>query len=298
MAELLSRRSRLLGELNPARLRGLEFGPLTKPIVAPDEGAISYVDYLSTDGLRAKYLDDPNVETSEIVDVDVVLEGGRLPASALTGAFDYCIASHVLEHLPDPIGWLEQCAAALKPEGMLCLALPDKRYTWDILRPETELPAWIDGYLTSRVLPSPGHVFAATGQTALMPTGTPWHRKPTAAELQPERDLPAALELARLAATEHVDVHCSVFTPATFLRLLGATRRLGLCRFELARFHDTRQGEIEFFVALRNQPKVDHELAAGAFDAAAALSRDAASGVRERASRAWRRLSRRPAPTT
>lgn len=147
-------------------LRGLEFGPLTRPIVSPDEGEISYVDYLDSEGLREKYRDDPNVDIHEIVDVDVVLEAGRLPETALAGAFDYAVASHVLEHLPDPLGWLEQCSAALKPDGILCLALPDKRYTWDIARPETELWEWVDGYVTKRVRPSPGQVFAATSRTA------------------------------------------------------------------------------------------------------------------------------------
>jgi len=268
----LSRRERLLGDLDTASLRGLEFGPLTKPIVLPEEGAISYVDYLTTAGLRAKYRDDPNVDTSGIVDVDVVLEAGGLPAAVLTSSFDYVVASHVLEHLPDPLGWLEQCVAALKPGGTLCLALPDKRYTWDILRRDTEVWAWVDGYVMGHVLPTPGQVFEATSRTALMRTGVPWEREPTPAELQPERDPSAALEFARLAATEHVDVHCSVFTPATFLRLLGDAHRVGLCRFELGRFHDTRPGEIEFFVQLRYRPDIDAALAALDFEAAAAFS--------------------------
>jgi len=245
---------------------------LTNPIVLPDEGPISYVDYLTTSGLQTKYRDDPNVDADRIVDVDVVLEAGRLPEAVLTSSFDYVVASHVLEHLPDPLGWLKQCAAALKPGGTLCLALPDKRYTWDILRRETELWEWVDGYVMRQVMPTPGQVFEATSRTALMRTGVPWEREPTTAELQPERELPAALELARLAATEHVDVHCSVFTPGTFLRLLGDAHRTGLCQFELARFHDIRPGEIEFVVQLRYQPDGDSALAAQAFAAAAVCS--------------------------
>jgi hypothetical protein len=192
----------------------------------------------------------------------------------------------VLEHLPDPIGWLQQCSAALKPGGMLCLALPDKRYTWDILRRETELWEWVEGYLTRQVQPSPGAVFAATSQTALMPVGTPWQREPTTEELQPERDLRAALELAQSAVDAHVDVHCSIFAPARFLRLLSDVHDLGLCSFELAYFEDTRRDEIEFLVRLRNRPDVDHHHASRALlDAAETTGGASRRGVRRPA--AW-----------
>lgn len=272
MEASLTRRQRLLGDVDPAQQRGLEFGPLTNPVVAAQEGSISYVDYLPTEALRAKYREDQNVDASKIVDVDIVLENGRLPASVLTGGFDYIVASHVLEHLPDPIGWLKQCADALKQNGVLCLALPDKRYTWDILRRTTEIGEWVDGYVMRRVSPSPGQVFNATSRTVLMATGVPWEREPTSADLCFERDLSDALALATPAATTHIDVHCSVFTPADFLRLVGDTHRLGLCSFELGWFHDIRPMEIEFFVGLRKAPITDSERAAASFyDAAAAL---------------------------
>jgi SAM-dependent methyltransferase len=249
-----SRRERLLGDVDPSTMRGLEFGPLTSPVVQPDEGPIEYVDYLPTDELRAKYESDPNVDASAIVRVDLVLEDGRLPALAQAGGYDYVVASHVFEHLPDPAGWLHECAAALRPGGTLCLALPDKRYTWDILRPVTRLAEWVDGFVTKPVLPTPRHVFEATSGTALMPSGTPWTRAPTPEELQPARGLREALALAERAVAEHVDVHCSVFTPAAWLRLMHDTYELGLCPFELAWFSDTRPGEIEFFAGLRKRP--------------------------------------------
>jgi SAM-dependent methyltransferase len=265
-------------------MRGLEFGPLTRPVVATSEGPVEYVDYLPTDELRAKYGSDPNVDEASIVPVHVVLEDGRLPASSRQGEYDYIVASHVFEHLPDPIGWLQQCGEALRPQGTLCLALPDKRYTWDILRPVTRLAEWVEGYCLGQTLPTVRHVFDATSTTALMPSGTPWQRPPTPAELQPERGLPEAYELARKAEHTHIDVHCSVFTPEAWLRLLSATCRLGLCPFELAWFHDTRRGEIEFFAGLRNEPLAS-PAGASRFDATAEELVEAADGAQARARR-------------
>jgi hypothetical protein len=54
------------------------------------------------------------------------------------------------------------------------------------------------------------------------------------------------------ATTDYVDVHCWVFTPATFLDLLGRLMELGLVPwFEVAAFHATEPGSLEFHVALR-----------------------------------------------
>ena len=76
---------------------------------------------------------DPNVDVRNLVNVDFVLEQGPLREIAANEApFDYAIASHVFEHLPDPIGWLTELHSLLSPGGVIALAIPDKRYTFDI----------------------------------------------------------------------------------------------------------------------------------------------------------------------
>ncbi len=60
---------------------------------------------------------------------------------------DLLVASHVIEHVPDLITWLREIASVLKPTGQARLAIPDRRYTFDLLRVETQLrtsstPIW------------------------------------------------------------------------------------------------------------------------------------------------------------
>ena len=100
--------------------RGLEFGPLASPVVKKSEGTVYYVDHTSTENLRTHWSVDPNVDVANLARVDFVLEKGPLREIAAKQApFDYVVASHVFEHLPDPIGWLSELHSLLTPGGVI-----------------------------------------------------------------------------------------------------------------------------------------------------------------------------------
>ncbi|MCY7273284.1 MAG: class I SAM-dependent methyltransferase [Phormidesmis sp. CAN_BIN44] len=69
---------------------------------------------------------------SKIVDVDYVWgEKSLIDLLETEAPLDYVIASHVIEHVPDFIGWLSEVRGILKPGGILSLAIPDKRQCLD-----------------------------------------------------------------------------------------------------------------------------------------------------------------------
>ena len=61
------------------------------------------------------------------------LDVRELPLEAFTegtngdspGAFDAIVLADVIEHLDDPVAAIDQCAALLKPSGVLCVVTPD-----------------------------------------------------------------------------------------------------------------------------------------------------------------------------
>ena len=73
--------------------------------------------------------------------VDFIWDDGKPLREAIPAnlVFDYVIASHVIEHAPDMIGWLRQVAGVLRTGGILSLAVPDKRFTFDEGRELTTL---------------------------------------------------------------------------------------------------------------------------------------------------------------
>lgn len=57
----------MLGGLNLATARGIEIGPLCRPIVSRAESQVLYVDHTDTESLRRKFASDPNVDVATIV---------------------------------------------------------------------------------------------------------------------------------------------------------------------------------------------------------------------------------------
>jgi SAM-dependent methyltransferase len=68
----------------------------------------------------------------------VVAEGADLGPLASV-SFDFLLASHVVEHLANPLGALQAWGRVLRPGGVLVLLLPHRQATFDHRRPVTEL---------------------------------------------------------------------------------------------------------------------------------------------------------------
>src|SRR6202790_4477718 len=125
----LSYKEKLTGLLDLAG-QGAEIGPLNIPLLSKDESRVLYVDHLDTAGLREKY---PTLHDIVPVDLPMVndsLEDTLRPVAPL----DYIVGSQVMEHVPNPIRWLQELSKVLKVGGLVALSLPDRRLTFDFFR--------------------------------------------------------------------------------------------------------------------------------------------------------------------
>jgi SAM-dependent methyltransferase len=68
----------------------------------------------------------------------LIAEAGRLEAIP-EGAYDALLASHVLEHLANPLGALREWRRILRPGGHVLLIVPHREGTFDHRRPVTTL---------------------------------------------------------------------------------------------------------------------------------------------------------------
>jgi SAM-dependent methyltransferase len=68
----------------------------------------------------------------------LVVEAGH-PSGIVDQTYDFVAASHVLEHMANPLQALQEWKRIVKPSGMILLVLPHKANTFDHRRPFTTL---------------------------------------------------------------------------------------------------------------------------------------------------------------
>jgi predicted SAM-dependent methyltransferase len=90
---------------------------------------------MDTQELRRQY---PELRTESLVHVDILDDGEKLE-KIKDNSQDFVICNHFLEHCENPILAFKNFLRVLKPSGILYLALPDKRYTFDSSRPITSI---------------------------------------------------------------------------------------------------------------------------------------------------------------
>lgn len=250
----MDRREKILHYLRRDGL-GLEIGPSFSPIAPKRDGYnVEILDHLTAEELKTKYRGHPGVVVDHIENVDHVWRGERF--EALVGGrhrYDWIIASHVIEHSPCLITFVEDCASVLKPDGVLSLAVPDKRYCFDYWRDRTGIARVIDAYSERRTIHSPGsaaeyylNVVARNGAIAWGPEVDP----PDAGSLQLMHsigDARAAIERIR-DCEDYIDMHSWVFTPHSFRLLVNDLADLGYTRLREKSWYPS--AGCEFFITL------------------------------------------------
>lgn len=229
--------------------KGLELGPLHHPYVIKSEGIdVAYVDYRSAEELREANKDNPELDVKDIVDIDYIWTPGKSLAECLIDeedddshevpAFDYILASQVVEHVPDTLGWIKQLFCALKVGGVLVLGVPDKNYTFDAYRRESTLPEILECYIRREKFPTPWQIFDNCayaiddrGFTDRADITVPFEERKHL--YTPEE----ALNFATYAyyQRKYIDSHCTVWSPENFKEIIQGISKLGLleCSLEI-----------------------------------------------------------------
>lgn len=109
---------------------GVEIGALHMPLKLAEDATAKYVDYIPVDELRRQY---PELKKLNLVDVSLVDNAEKL-TKVKNNSVDFIIANHFLEHCQDPIGTVVTFFSKLRGNGILYMAVPDKRYTFDMNR--------------------------------------------------------------------------------------------------------------------------------------------------------------------
>lgn len=230
------RRSLLASRNDLGLVEGLEIGACDLPTVTPDQGRCLHADFRSADDMSGLW----NIPRDQICDVDFVIDRNFSLSEQISSEFDYVVACHVIEHVPDPISYIRDLAGLVRPGGSVMLTVPDKRQTPDRTRPSTSLDHLVGEYHDKCRYPSIEHIME-------------FHRHWMSDQLGYDFPLEEAFTYAcAFHASGEADVHCHVWTDAEFhdqiARLIKAEMLPGL---SIALFEATQEGFNEFTIILQ-----------------------------------------------
>lgn len=248
----MDHRTALLRSKLPLDGRGLEIGPSYNPLIPKSEGFnVETVDYTDADGLRAKYDSNPHVDIGRIEEVDHVVSGETSLSDAIGkhGYYDYAVASHVIEHTPDLVSFLQSLENLLSADGVLMLAVPDKRHCFDVLQPLSSTGTIMQAHIEGRKRPGPGSIFDDVAYNAVRGDAIGWSPNDT-------NDLRffASLDNARRLFEEsrhdeeYRDVHVWRFVPSSFRLIVHDLAAIGAISLKESWFHDSVGNE--FYICL------------------------------------------------
>lgn len=238
------RRTQLLALIDPGGL-GLEIGPGFNPLLPKADGyRVETLDHATQDELRAKYAGAPGVDPARIEPVDHVWRGGSLLQTiGAAERYDWIVASHVIEHVPDPLGFLLDCQQLMKPGGTLALAVPDKRHTFDLLRTLSSTGDVLQAHLERRQRHPPGRIFDELAYNVVRDGRIAWGPDDTGALafFRPLADARALYEHVQ-RTQDFIDIHAWQFTPSSFRLIVSDLHAVGALALRETAFQ-ARTGE-------------------------------------------------------
>ena len=206
--------------------RIIEIGPSFNPLAPKCDGWNTIVvDHASREALLEKYHDQA---IDRIEAVDIVWTGGSLADAVPSdqhGTFDAFIASHVIEHTTDIVTFLRAAETLLKPDGVVILAVPDKRKCFDCYRPLSATADAITAFLERRDRHTlRTHIDYALNM-ALKPGGIGAWAASDVQSAEPANPLTDAPHWhAAAQRPDYTDAHAWVFVPSSFGLMIAHDR--------------------------------------------------------------------------
>ncbi|BAZ07218.1 class I SAM-dependent methyltransferase [Calothrix sp. NIES-3974] len=183
--------------------QGLEIGACDLPTVPVEIGNCEFADSRSSEELINLW----NLPPETVVPVKYVLAKDTPIYLQIEKKFDYVVLCHVIEHIPNVIGYIQDLQNLLKPGGVLVIACPDKRRTPDTPTPSTTVEHLIQDYYENCQYPSLEHI---------LHFGKAWSEEVKQKSIKSAHSL---YEWGRQhLESGNADIHCHVWTDEEFFQ--------------------------------------------------------------------------------
>ena len=200
----------------------------------------------------------PMGDISQIEDVDYIWNGEKYAdLTGKTNHYDWVIASHVIEHTPDLISFINDCDSILKEDGVLFLAVPDRRYCFDYFRPASSLSKVLDSHELKLTRLSSGTLAEQGLYAASLNGADSWQNADGGGEFtlgNTTEDVLTQLQDDR--ERDYTDAHNWVFVPHSFRMMIEDLHQMKLIALREAAFPESDDSySYEFFAVLSRSGK-------------------------------------------
>mmetsp|Transcript_5773 Transcript_5773/g.8027 ORF Transcript_5773/g.8027 Transcript_5773/m.8027 type:complete len:325 (+) Transcript_5773:171-1145(+) len=196
-------------------------------------------------------------------EVHYIWKGGKYSNIIKNGEkFQRIVGSHVIEHIPDLISWLNDLYDLLLPGGEVRMLIPDMRFNWDHRRRPTELSDIIGNYLEQRQRPTFDTLYEQIlfAPHSLNSTSRDlWNSPPYQRKRGEEFPLPfveLALQQSTWARDQsnkgfYQDAHVNRWSASAFAYQMNTLYQLKLVKFKVVNLYPPHPiDSAEFFVTL------------------------------------------------
>ncbi len=256
---IVERRRRYIASKFPVTaVKMLEIGAMDMPTFHPDEAAIFFMDYFSDEefaNLAARNQISRPLEN--LMHVDFVTKRKHF-AKDVQNSFDVIIAAHVIEHVADPIAWLRELQSLLTETGRIFLCIPDRRYTFDILRRESTPFDLLRAFRSDATVPDIYTIAEFFYYNRHVSVADCWGDPVALQNKIAKKNYSVNSSMQRAQAMivgeeVHVNVHATVYSYPTFASLWDGLTETGLLDLDLEDIVDADRDSNEFWVLLNRR---------------------------------------------
>ncbi len=225
----------------------LEVGPGSIPFPTAPDAKIKFADRSVEGGRDANWPELKDAAYGPKAHFDVNLDTDNL-SFIPDSSFDTVVASHVIEHLANPLKAICEFQRVLRPNGRLVLIVPDRSYTFDAIRAPTPFSHVLHEFQENVTEVDDEHIVDFCSAIYMQPPIHPEHVR--------EWHNPEKLDanLFELHRRRSIHVHC--WLPEEFASLIASAIAFGLMswKFSGAYFIEDHLGSNEFGIVIKKSP--------------------------------------------
>lgn len=203
----------------------IEVGPGSEPFPVGSGARVRYVDRSVAGGRDATWPELAGTRRGPKADVDIDLNVDGL-APFPDSSVDAIVASHVIEHVANPIAVLREFERVLRPAGRLALIVPDRGLTFDRVRQPTPLARLIRKLEEGTTTVSDDEIREFCSAI--------YHQPPIHPEPVREWHNPCRLDTERLDLHRRRSIHVHCWSTEEFAALIAGLLARGLVHWRLA----------------------------------------------------------------